>query len=114
MDAPQLLREARRRARLSQAELARRLGTKQPVVARWETGARSPSFGALRRALSAAGFDLETRLVPFDPGEDALIKEWLRLSPRERLARNRKMLDTERWAMTAAPVTRQESLDAGR
>lgn len=103
MDAATLLRRARRRGGLSQAELARRLATKQPVIARWETGARSPSYDAVRSAIRAAGFELEVRLVPVDPGEDALITEWLRLSPRERLARNRKILGTERWAMTAIP-----------
>lgn len=114
MDAARILREARQRAGLSQTELARRLGTKQPVIARWETGTRSPSYAALRAALAAAGFELDCRLVAVDRGEDALLKEWLRLSPGQRLARNRRMLETERWAMRAVPVAREEPLDAGR
>lgn len=45
MQAARLIREARLKAGLSQAELAHRLHTKQSVVARWETGAqRTPFF----------------------------------------------------------------------
>ena len=37
-----LIREARERAGMTQAELARRLGTDQPSVSRWEQGKRTP------------------------------------------------------------------------
>jgi predicted nucleotidyltransferase len=40
---------------LSQAELARRGGTSQPAVARYESGAASPSVRTLERLLHAAG-----------------------------------------------------------
>jgi transcriptional regulator with XRE-family HTH domain len=104
MHAGRILREARTRARLSQAEVARRLGTSQPVVARWETGVRSPSYAHLTRALKACGFELEPQLVSFDAGEDALLHEWLRLSPKQRLERNMRLLETEQWARRARPV----------
>ena len=69
-----LIRRARNRAGLTQAELARRLETKQPVVARWESGARSPAYDTVLRALSACGFDIETVLTPADPQTDAQIE----------------------------------------
>ena len=40
-----LIRAARRRAGLTQAELARRAGTSQPVVSAYEHGRRDPSVG---------------------------------------------------------------------
>ena len=99
------MREARRRAGISQAELARRLGTKQPVIARWESGRRSPAFGDVDRAIRACGLALEIGIGPEDPGEDALIVQWLGLTPKECLERNLRMLETERWARRARPVS---------
>ncbi|MCU1373307.1 MAG: hypothetical protein JWO68_593 [Actinomycetia bacterium] len=61
-DAAALLREARRRAGLSQRQLGARAGVQQPVIAAYEGGRRQPSFPTLRRLLQAAGFDLDTRL----------------------------------------------------
>jgi len=60
--AADLLIEARRRAGLSQRELARRARTVQSVVARVESGTTNPSWQTLSRLLAAAGFDLRTRL----------------------------------------------------
>ena len=39
-----LIREARLRAGITQAELGRRIGRSQSQVARWERGAVTPSF----------------------------------------------------------------------
>lgn len=88
MGAAQLIREARRRAQLSQSELARRLGTAQSVVARWERGGASPSLETLRRVLRACGFELEVHLVPADEGVEhdwVLALQNLRLTPEQRL-----------------------------
>jgi ribosome-binding protein aMBF1 (putative translation factor) len=60
--AADLVIEARRRAGLSQRELARRARTVQSVVARIESGVTSPSLKTLSRLLTAAGFELRTRL----------------------------------------------------
>jgi predicted nucleotidyltransferase/DNA-binding XRE family transcriptional regulator len=57
-----LLREARRRAGLSQVELGRRAGVTQSVVSAYESGAREPSLRTLARLVSATGFDLDVRL----------------------------------------------------
>lgn len=53
------LRYARRKARLTQAELASRAGVPQPVIARIESGASMPRFDTLDRLLNVCGFSLE-------------------------------------------------------
>ena len=45
----------RRRRGLTQAALARRAGTSQPVVSAYEHGRRDPTFGTLRRLVEAGG-----------------------------------------------------------
>jgi transcriptional regulator with XRE-family HTH domain len=63
----ELLR-ARQRAGLTQAEVAKRMGTKTPAVARLEGGGgskrHSPSVATLRRYAEAVGCRLEVRLRP--------------------------------------------------
>ena len=54
---------ARAAAKLTQAELARRLGTTQSAVARLEGGGVSPSFATLRRYAEATGSRLTVGLV---------------------------------------------------
>jgi transcriptional regulator with XRE-family HTH domain len=59
---------ARQRAGLTQAEVAARMGTKPPAVARLEAGGgsrrHSPSIASLRRYAEAVGCRLEIRLRP--------------------------------------------------
>jgi transcriptional regulator with XRE-family HTH domain len=52
---PVRLRDARLAAGLSQRALAERLGVPQPVIARWETGAREPRVRAAVRVAEALG-----------------------------------------------------------
>jgi predicted nucleotidyltransferase/DNA-binding XRE family transcriptional regulator len=66
-DASALLRAARRRAGLSQAELAERAGTSQPAVARRERGSDQPTLSTLRRLLYACGEELELSTRPLPP-----------------------------------------------
>jgi transcriptional regulator with XRE-family HTH domain len=85
----ELIKEARRRAGLSQQELASRLHTTQSVVARWESGATAPSFETVVRAVRASGFELDVHLLPLDEGFEhdwSLAEQNLSLSPEERLA----------------------------
>lgn len=60
--------KARRRAGLTQAEIAARMGTKTPAVARIEAGGgskrHSPSIATLRRYAEAVGCRLKIELVP--------------------------------------------------
>ena len=67
MESGEVLRAARRRRGLSQAELARRAGTSQPVISAYERGHRDPSTETLRRLLAAAGERLQLALAPTVP-----------------------------------------------
>jgi transcriptional regulator with XRE-family HTH domain len=66
MDAARLVRLARQRRGLSQAALADRAGTSQPVISAYEHGRRDPTTGTLRRLVAASGERLELRLAPSD------------------------------------------------
>ncbi|MEI6125874.1 MAG: helix-turn-helix transcriptional regulator [Pseudomonadota bacterium] len=58
---------ARKKAGLTQAEVARRMGTKTPAIARIESGGgaqkHSPSIATLRRYAEAVGCRLQIKLV---------------------------------------------------
>lgn len=80
-----ILREARRRAGLSQQELAHRVGRPQQSIARWERGRVEPSFETLEELVRACGWELLTDLARADPEYEAEIRRQLRLSPDARL-----------------------------
>jgi predicted transcriptional regulator len=99
-----LVKEARRGAGMTQAELAKRLGTKQPVIARLESPRSNPRFETVRRALAATGHDVEMRLRPARASVDeTMIASNLRLSPADRLKRFR-----EAYASVADLATKAE------
>jgi transcriptional regulator with XRE-family HTH domain len=80
-----MLHDARRRARLTQRELAVRTGVAQPAIARIESGAVVPRVDTLDRLL--AGCELTLELVP-RPGQGldrTVIRRLLRLTPLQRL-----------------------------
>jgi ribosome-binding protein aMBF1 (putative translation factor) len=58
--------DVRSRAGLTQEQLARRMGTTQPVVARLESGRSRPSIRTLERLADATGSRL---LISFEPRE---------------------------------------------
>ena len=58
------VRQARERVGLTQAELAARIGSTQPAVARLEAGGSTPSLRTLRRIAAALGFELVVELRP--------------------------------------------------
>lgn len=58
--------DARNRAGLTQEELAKKMGTTQPVVARLESGRVRPSMRTLERLAEATGSRL---LISFAPRE---------------------------------------------
>jgi len=55
---------ARQRAGLSQSEVAQRMGTRQSVVARLESGKVMPSATSLARYAAATGSRLRVELLP--------------------------------------------------
>jgi transcriptional regulator with XRE-family HTH domain len=81
-----LIREARLRAGLTQAELGERIGQPQSVVARWERGAVTPSFETLRGAIRGCGLDLCFSLARLDESTQTVIDEHLKMTPSERFA----------------------------
>jgi DNA-binding XRE family transcriptional regulator len=62
------VRELRRRKRLSQEELAERVGTKQPGIARLESGRVVPKLELLAKIARATGARLDVRFVPDNRG----------------------------------------------
>ena len=81
-----MIREARRRAGMSQRLLAERLGTDQSVVARWEALITSPTFETVVAACRACGFQLDWRLLAIDPDAERVLGEQRRRTPAERVA----------------------------
>lgn len=59
--AAALLTEARRRAGMNQAQLARAAGVPRSLVSMYESGSREPGAAALERLLRAAGAELGLR-----------------------------------------------------
>lgn len=84
-----ILKEARRQAGLSQAELAARSGTSQSAIARYERARALPSLTTLYRLVRACGLDMRMRLEPYagDPAE-GLIRDALARSVEDRLRSN--------------------------
>jgi transcriptional regulator with XRE-family HTH domain len=81
-----VVREARRRAGLTQAQLAERAGVPKSTVGRIESGARVPSTEMVERLVLAAGLTVSISLSETDPGTDSMFERTLRRSPAERLA----------------------------
>ena len=65
----ELVREARKRAALTQGELAERAGTTQSAVARLESGRTSPSLEQVQRLMRLCGYDLLVELAPYDDSD---------------------------------------------
>jgi len=59
-----LIREARRRAGLSQTDLAARAGVTQSVISAYESGHRQPAIPTLTALIEAAGYELVLSLRP--------------------------------------------------
>jgi transcriptional regulator with XRE-family HTH domain len=79
-----LIREARLRAGLTQAELSELSGRERSVIARWEQGAVSPSIDNLLDVVQACGFDLPLVLYPRDTSQDEQLRKNRLLTPERR------------------------------
>lgn len=64
MSSGTLIREARRRAGLSQTELARRSSVAQSVISAYESDRREPGLAMLTKLIEAAGYELVVDLRP--------------------------------------------------
>jgi transcriptional regulator with XRE-family HTH domain len=100
-----LLKEARTMAGLTQAELAERLGSSQPVVARLERRDANPRWETFVSALRAAGYGVEVRPLPAEPTvrlDLDQLRARLSLSPGERLRRFQASLESLQELRTTA------------
>lgn len=86
--ASALIRLARRRAGLSQRELARRAGTSQAAVQRYERGLTDPTFSTLERVIGACELELRIQLAPVDDHDRQLVGRVLDMDPETRLRTN--------------------------
>lgn len=84
--AGRMVREARRRAGMTQRQLAAKSGIPQETIARIERGRVDPRIGTVDRLLEACGYGLES-MPRLGIGIDRTqIRELLKLTPSERLA----------------------------
>ncbi|MBV9290992.1 MAG: helix-turn-helix transcriptional regulator [Frankiales bacterium] len=74
----ELVREGRKRAGLTQRELAERAGTTQSAIARLESGRTSPAFEQVERLLRLCGLQLIVELAPYDDSDLVQAKGRLR------------------------------------
>jgi transcriptional regulator with XRE-family HTH domain len=86
-----LIREARRRAGLTQAELAAAAGTSQSGIARWESGRTAISLDDVMRLVRLCGLDLEVMLMPRDDSDMAQATRLAELTGQERLDRHARL-----------------------
>src|SRR5271166_5761294 len=78
---------ARRRAQLTQREVASRLGCRQATIARWERGDRQPGFHDVQDVVGACGLQLDAHLLAEDHSWWPQIVTQLGRTPLERVRR---------------------------
>ena len=92
-------------AGLTQAELARRLGTTQSAIARLERTGSNPRLSSLRRAIEAMGRRLEISTGRTESSVDeSMIVANLRLTAAERLDHHQRAYDGLRELSAKARV----------
>ena len=104
-----LLKEARRQAGLTQAQLAHRLGVSQAAVAKLERPGSNMTVRTLDDALWATGHRLALEAAPRQAGVDeSLIRQHLELSPAQRLRGIETMFTQARMLSLAGARSRGE------
>ena len=92
MRAGDLIREARRRAGITQRELADRLDTTQSAIARLERGGTEPSYERVAEAVRACGMDLVPQLLRADDADWSVASTNLAVGPDARVRRHQAAL----------------------
>lgn len=104
-----LLADARRRAGLTQADLAKRLAISQAAVAQLERADSNPRVATLDRALRAVGAELVVAMRPRQPAVDeSLVRRQLEIEPAERLHGLEAMYEQARKLTIAGEMNRGE------
>jgi transcriptional regulator with XRE-family HTH domain len=101
MISADLLREARLRAGITQAELGRRVKRSQSQIARWERGDVKPSLETLRELIRACGLELTFGIANYDDSYVPDIVDNLRVTPAERIERGVTLVNALRSWGTA-------------
>ncbi|MDE0420634.1 MAG: helix-turn-helix transcriptional regulator [Gammaproteobacteria bacterium] len=86
MTLQSLVREARKRAGLTQVVLAAQAGVPQSTVARIESGSQTPSTAMVERLVRACGFEIRVGLGEPDTGTLSMFERTLSRTPTQRLA----------------------------
>lgn len=95
----ELVREGRRRAGLTQQELAEKAGTTQSAIARLESGRTRPALEDVQRLLRLCGWDLRVALVPDEPEDRWQARDLGGLTPGERVVSHQRLVEqAERFA----------------
>ncbi|MGH2723259.1 MAG: helix-turn-helix domain-containing protein [Actinomycetota bacterium] len=110
MDPARVLRQARRRAGLTQRELAARAGVPQSRIARIESGAVVPRVDTFDRLLEACGEGLESVPRPGRGLDRTVARKLLGLSPD---ARARAATRANRTNMEVLRRVRKRSVRTG-
>jgi ribosome-binding protein aMBF1 (putative translation factor) len=92
MKGGSIVREARRRAGISQEQLAARLSTTQSAVARMERGRTEPSFARVVEAVRVCGLDLLPRLLEVDDADWSVASANLALTIDQRVEQHQAAL----------------------
>ncbi len=87
MQSSDLLLAGRRRAGLTQAQVAQRVGRPQATIARWETGRQHPPLESVIDVLHACGLELTVGMARYDDSYQAQIARQRKLDPAERVRR---------------------------
>lgn len=83
-----IIKEARRRAGLTQAGLARRVGTSQAAITRYERARSMPELSTLLRIVDACGLELRMHLAEPDRQRQTAERDQRELSFEEALMLN--------------------------
>ncbi len=105
-----LIRDARRAAGLTQAELAASLGVSQSAIAKLEREGSNPTVETLDRVLRPTGHRLQLIAPAWSDGVDeSLIRQALQRSPAERIKSVERMSRDMRRLQAAAARSRERA-----
>jgi transcriptional regulator with XRE-family HTH domain len=106
MQGGSLVREARRRIGITQAELAGRVRTTQSSVARLERDRVSPTLDTIAELVRACGFELRLNLATLDDSDWSVARTNLQLSVDDRVRQHAAALRFARAGRRAMELLR--------
>jgi transcriptional regulator with XRE-family HTH domain len=98
-----LVREARKRAGLTQADLAARARMTPSAISRLESSGQDLSLDEVIRLVRHCGFDLETAIVAYDDSDMAQARRLSSLSGPQRMERHARLVRRLRSLRKARP-----------